>query len=606
MGSAPVPKVVGPITEVQARSSGAVQLTREAYFDLGEVGAWERTQPFSVALWLNPDKESGVPLARMEQGPRYRGWNLYIFEGNIRIQMISDWPMNAFQTTSETKIPVGKWSHVSVTYGGTSNPAGVKMYINGELVKQNNELNALTETMIAPVTTKIGRRTNSDEFEGKVDDVALFEKVLHPDEIKWLAGADPARLILGIPKESRTPDQRRELARLWSMENDGEFREIAKQLDSLKTEREQIEASIPTVMVMQELPAPRKTHLLLRGQYDKPDEEVSPSLPKIFGSLPKGTPSNRLGLAKWIVDKKNPLTARVAVNRLWERFFGMGIVSTSEDFGTRAEFPSHPEMLDWLATEYVRLNWDTKALIKLVLTSATYRQSSAAPQTMYLRDPANRLLARGPRMRLNAEVIRDQALAVSGLLTRTVGGPSVRPYQPAGIWDELAAFGNLRNYKHESGPGLYRRSMYTIWKRTAAPSSMMIFDAPSREICRVSRSRTNTPLQALALLNEVTYIEAARAFAQKILQRGGSSEKSRIEFAFLEALARKPDSNELEILSARLAKNRAKFESDSASVEKLLTQGEFKHDPNLRRAEVAAYTVLASTILNLDEMVTKE
>ncbi len=354
------------------------------------------------------------------------------------------------------------------------------------------------------------------------------------------------------------------------------------------------------------MPKPRDCYVLVRGQYDKHGETVTAGLPAAFPPLPPGAPNNRLGLALWIASPNNPLTARVAVNRFWEKLFGVGIVSTTEDFGTRAEFPSHPELLDWLATEFVRLHWDMKAMLKEMVLSATYRQSSTLTPELARRDPENRLVARGPRFRLTAEAIRDQALAVSGLLVEKIGGPSVRPYQPDGIWDETNVYGNLRNYQHDKGDGLYRRSIYTIWKRTAAPPLMTLFDAPGRETCRVRRARTNTPLQALALLNEETYVEAARVLAQRMLTEGGSTPEARLAYAYRRTLGRLPTPTETKILLAGLQMRLTKYRAEPDAALKLVSTGDSPRDPKLDTAELAAYTLTASILLNLDETITKE
>jgi hypothetical protein len=346
--------------------------------------------------------------------------------------------------------------------------------------------------------------------------------------------------------------------------------------------------------------------VLIRGQYDKPGEKVTAGLPKLFGPMPPGAPMNRLGLAMWMVKADNPFTSRVAVNRFWEKFFGVGIVKTSENFGSQADFPSHPELLDWLATEFVRLGWDMKAIQKEMVMSAAYQQSARVTPELVERDPENRLLARGPRFRLQAEAIRDQAMAIAGLLVEKLGGPSVRPYQPEGIWDEINVYGNLRNYKHDLGEGLYRRSLYTIWKRTSAPPGMTIFDMPSREVCTVKRSRTNTPLQALALLNDVTYVEAARVLAERMIEEGGPTPEARIAWAFKRATARTPDGDEVAVLARGLALRIEKYKASLESAKRLISEGETKPNPRIDPAELAAYTMTANVILNLDEVVTRE
>jgi hypothetical protein len=334
--------------------------------------------------------------------------------------------------------------------------------------------------------------------------------------------------------------------------------------------------------------------------------------------LPEGEPVNRLGLARWLVSGDHPLTARVWVNRTWERLFGYGIVKTSENFGSQAEWPMHPELLDWLAVEFAKPTvlpkvdgqpskpWDMKGMIKFIMMSRAYRQSSSAPEELYLKDPENRLLARGPRFRLTGELVRDQALAVSGLLVNKVGGPSVRPYMPVGVWSETNRYGNLKNYKADTGAGLFRRSMYTIWKRTAAPPSMLLFDAPNREICMPKRSRTNTPLQALALMNEVTYVEAARALAQRMMKEGGDSVESRLTIGFRLVTARTPDADTLKVLKSGFERRKKEFEKEPERAKAFITQGSSKPDPSLAAPELAAYSATASILLNLDRVITKD
>lgn len=387
--------------------------------------------------------------------------------------------------------------------------------------------------------------------------------------------------------------------------------EAKKALDTFKS-------SLPSTMVMKEKAQPKDAFILNRGEYDQPTEKVGRSLPAVLPPLLEGEPVNRLGLARWLVSGEHPLTARVWVNRTWERLFGFGIVKTSENFGSQAEWPMHPELLDWLAVEFAKPTvlpkvagkpsnpWDMKGMIKFLMMSRAYQQSSSAPEELYRKDPENRLLARGPRFRLTGELVRDQALAASGLLIPKIGGPSTRPYMPAGVWSETNRYGNLKNYKADTGEGLYRRSMYTIWKRTAAPPSMLLFDAPNREICMPKRSRTNTPLQALALMNEVTYVEAARALAQRMMKEGGDSVESRLVTGFRLVTARTPDDATLNILKQGFEGRVREFEKDPESAQALIMEGTSKPDPSLPAPELAAYSATASILLNLDRVITKD
>jgi Protein of unknown function (DUF1553) len=356
-------------------------------------------------------------------------------------------------------------------------------------------------------------------------------------------------------------------------------------------------------MVMEDSSQPRETFVLKRGAYDSPGEKVTPGVPAALPRLPQGWPENRLGLARWLVDRANPLTARVTVNRFWQMFFGTALVKTVEDFGSQGEWPIQPQLLDWLATDFMDSGWNMKALLKTILMSATYRQSSRTTPELLQKDPENRLLARGPRLRLSAEMIRDQALFVSGLLVEKTGGPSVKPYQPPGLWQELTGG---KGYEPDKGAGLYRRSLYTYWRRTIAPSSMVTFDSPNRETCSVKEIRTNTPLQALILMNDVTYLEAARKLAERMLKEGGASPPQRIAYAYRLVLARTPKAVELPFLLQAFDHYAARYRDDEKAALEAVRQGESTRDPGLEPKELAAYTAVASMILNLDEVITKE
>jgi hypothetical protein len=330
---------------------------------------------------------------------------------------------------------------------------------------------------------------------------------------------------------------------------------------------------------------------------------VTAGVPEILPQLPPEGPNNRLGLARWLVDRRNPLTARVTVNRFWQSYFGTGIVKTVDDFGAQGEFPVHPELLDWLAVEFMESGWDVKALQKTIVMSATYRQASTTNSELLRRDPGNRLLARGPRFRWGPEVIRDSALAVAGLLVERVGGPSVKPYQPAGLWQEL---GGGSGYKQDKGDGLYRRSLYTYWKRTVAPPFMVNFDSPNREQCTVFENRTDSPLQALDLMNDVTFVEAARKLGERMMVEGGSSAGDRIDYGYRLVLARRPSEAQRRVLLQALGGFQASFRTDGAAARDFLAQGESTALQGLDRAELAAYASVASLLLNLDETITKE
>jgi hypothetical protein len=377
---------------------------------------------------------------------------------------------------------------------------------------------------------------------------------------------------------------------------------IQEKIDGERKKLEQIRSGAPAVMVMEDQPSTRKTFVLDRGLYNKPGAEVAPEVPQVLPALPGGAPRNRLALARWIVAAEHPLTARVTVNRFWAQLFGTGLVKTTEDFGSQGERPSHPQLLDWLATEFIESDWDVKALMRLLVTSATYRQSSRVSPELLQRDPENRLLARGPRFRMPSWMLRDQALAASGLLVERLGGPGVKPYQPPGIWRDFT-FGK-KTYQQDRGEALYRRSLYTFWRRIVAPA--MFFDSATRQTCEVDERRTNTPLHALATMNDVTYVEAARALAQLALQSAGESDRERIRLVYRRVLGRQPKDEEWPILLGSVARLRDEYARDTTAAEQLLAAGESPRDESLDTAEHAAYAAFSLAVLNLDETLTKE
>ncbi|MBS0263275.1 MAG: PSD1 domain-containing protein, partial [Planctomycetes bacterium] len=385
------------------------------------------------------------------------------------------------------------------------------------------------------------------------------------------------------------------------------FDALHQQITAAEQKRKAIDDSIPGTMVSGEMAQKRDAFLLIRGQYDKKGEKVGPGVPAALSPFPKDAPLSRLGLAQWLVAPEHPLTARVNVNRFWQQMFGTGIVKTAEDFGAQGQWPSHPELLDWLSVEFRESGWNVKHLLKLIAMSATYRQSSRTTPELIQRDPANELLARGPRFRLDAEVIRDSALAASGLLVEKIGGRSVKPYQPEGLWEAISFVGsNTGTFKQDSGDSLYRRSLYTFWKRTSPPPSLLTFDAPSREACTVRRSRTNTPLQALVLLNDKQYVEAARKLAERGMSEGGASPADRAVHMFRLATGRRPSAPETSVLLKVYESELAEFQADSEAAGKLLAVGDAPRNAALDVPQLAAWTLVANLVLNLDESVTKE
>ncbi len=434
-----------------------------------------------------------------------------------------------------------------------------------------------------------------EQFRAKVKQPAL------PPEIQKL---------LDIEKDKRTPEQSEQLTRHYIQnvhpDSRAKLAEPLAQQNKLKTQLADLDKAIPATLVMEDRPEPRQAYLLERGQYTEKREAVSSAIPEWLAPPVADAPSNRLGLAQWLVQPNHPLTSRVTVNRYWQQFFGTGLVKTSEDFGVQGEQPSHPELLDWLAMDFIESDWDVKRFLKQIVMSATYQQSSRVTPEKLSTDPENRLLARGPRFRLDAEVIRDQALAISGLLNETIGGKSVKPYQPAGLWKPVGFGGsNTSTFIQDTGDKLFRRSMYTFWKRTVPPPSMATFDAPNRETCQVRRARTNTPLQALVLMNDVQYVEAARKFAERVMTEGGTGVDEHVTFAFRSVLNRHPNAAERQSLTNLFDEYLSTFKSDPESATKLLAVGESQRDDQLNPNELAAWAMVTHLLLNLSETVTK-
>jgi len=417
--------------------------------------------------------------------------------------------------------------------------------------------------------------------------------------------AEAARRLLAKPADQLTKADSQALIKLFADSPEHPRYVATAKVAASKLANDTALSEPVNVMVMKELPKARDAFVLLRGEYDKIGPKVERALFRVLPPMPAGEPNNRLGFARWLVNGQHPLTARVWVNRSWERFFGIGLVKTSENFGSQAEWPSNPALLDWLAVEFVDRNWDMKAMQKLIMTSAAYRRSAAVTPEMLEKDPDNRLLARGPRFRLPAEVIRDQALWTAGLLIDKQGGPSVKPYMPEAVWDDTSVYGDMRNYKADTGEGLWRRSLYTIWKRTAAPPTMLLFDSAGREVCTVKRSRSNTPMQALSLLNEVTFVEAARKLAEQSLRQPGDKD-AKLAWTFRKVVRRDATPAELAVLRKGLDKRLATYAADATLAPKLLAQGLSPAATDLDRNQLAAWTATANILLNLDETVTHE
>jgi hypothetical protein len=572
--------------------------------------------PFTVAAWINPSSATGaiVTKAKDVAAPDNVGHALVLKDGKIQYLYVGEYS-NAIRVQAETAIGLNQWHHVTLTYDGSRWASGVKIYVDGKQAKLAILEDDLNYNQDVPTREllRIGAGGGpGNRFQGGIDEVRIYNRPVSAIEAAVLAEPTPVNEIGAIAPKDRNAAQADKI-RDYFLERAAPqaMREAWAQVLDAAGRRDAFATSLPTVMVMQDMPTPRESHVLIRGAYDRPGEKVAPALPGVLTPpSPSAYPPNRLGLARWLVDPSNPLLARVTVNRFWQQYFGTGIVKTVEDFGSQGEPPSHPELLDWLATQFVQSAWDVKALQKTIVMSATYQQSSKVSPALLEKDPANRLLARGPDVRLTAEMIRDQALSIAGLLVDRIGGPSVKPYQPEGLWNEVGSEkGNGENgngYVQDHGENLYRRSLYTFWKRTVPPPSMANFDASSRESHVVRVNATDTPLQALDLMNDVTYLEAARAFAQRVMHEGGSSPQERISYALRLATAHRPTIAESAILNEAFTHDLRKYQADPGAALKYVSYGESPRDERLNVSELAAYTSVANLVLNLNRTIVKD
>jgi mono/diheme cytochrome c family protein len=604
-----VPLIAGAKWQPGHVAAKSLQAGQAGAIEIADAGDFDKNQPFTAATWAKlPSRASGAIVARMGAGGEYRGWDLFVQGDRLTSHIIHHWDKNdAIKVVSEKPFDVAKWHHFAVTYDGSAKAAGVKLYVDGELQPVKVERDGLKGTTRAPVPLKVGQRDKSEPLKNVMtQDLRLYARALSADELKNLATAPRLATIVAKPADKRSDAERNELFDWWLASNDQPTRELNVKRDSLEAEQNVIKARSPVTLVMEDRPEPAKAYILFRGEYDKRRDEVAADTPKSMPPFPKDAPRNRLGLAQWLLRPENPFTARVTVNRFWQEIFGTGLVKTTEDLGIMGEMPSHPELLDWLAVEFRESGWDVKRLFKLIVTSSAYRQAAVLTPEKLEKDPENRLISRGPRFRLEAEALRDEALAASGLLVRKIGGPSVKPYQPPGVWEAVAMpESNTKSYKPDADEGLYRRSVYTFWKRAAPPASMEILNAPSREVCTVRRERTDTPLQALVTLNDPQFFEAARVLAQKALQTGGPTFESRLNWMSQRLIARPMRSEEIGVARGALNDLLAYYKSNVEDAKKLLSVGESKRDEKLDPAEHAAWTMLANQLMNLDEVLNK-
>ena len=600
---------VSSLKEGHGKHNTGVKLVASRTYDTESFTEFDHKSKFTFTAWLKPETENtgGAVFAKMDVAKSHRGYDFWMQGGKPGMHLINTWPKNAVKVVAKQQLPVGKWSHVAISYDGGGKPESVKIYIDGKPVEHTTEgAGKLTATMKNDVPFRLGGRSSGGSYRGSVDDIHIYDRALSAKEISWTM-----RDLVGEARETlaakRTPPLKKIVENSVLNQSASYLSKVSSERDA-ERERTQLLSGKATSMVMKDNPPDqmRTTYILDRGQYDSPreDEAISPGTPAILPPMPEDAPANRLGLARWLFADEHPLTSRVAVNQLWQLFMGHGIVRTPADFGAQGEFPTHPKLLDWLAVDFRESGWDTKRMIRQIVTSNTYRQSSdLGPQDLE-HDPDNRLLGRASRPRLPAEMIRDNALAVSGLLVEQSGGPGVKPYQPPGLWAEVGLGGNPK-FVQDKGDKLFRRTLYTYWKRSAPPPAMVIFDAPNRETCVIQRPITNTPLQALALMNDVQMIEASRHFAERVLKEGGDSDEAKASWAFELATAREPGSGELPELLDVYRAGIEKFGNEDEKATALLNAGDSERDESLPKDQHAAWTVVASMLLNLDETMTR-
>ena len=554
----------------------------------------------TVAFWVRTaeDHPRAVVFANTTSyDANYNGFELLLEDGHLRWSAMREFPGNAISVRTEAEIETGRWTHVAVTYDGSRRAAGMRIYLDGSPAATEVVRDKLTRDF--RVTDKISFGARSRDFglrAGAYDEIHVFRRAITPIEVAQLCdGETLGRLQCS---EVLTGEQRGQLREYFRSVLDPVARRLADEVHQSRVAWRETLAPVREISVMEELEEPRPAYVLDRGAYDSPLDRVDRVTPAALPPMPNGASNDRLGLARWLTDDCHPLTSRVLMNRLWQEFFGHGIVETSENFGLQGEWPSHPELLDWLARDFVDGGWDYKRMCRQIVLSATYRQDSQVSAERRAADPDNRLLARGPSRRLTAEMLRDSALAYGGLLARDLGGPPVKPYQPPGaMWRSLNNF--LPEYQHDQGAALHRRSAYSFWRRTTTAPNMMAFDTPSREVCTVRRQTTNTPLQPLVLLNDPQFVEAARGLAARMLRSGLTGEEG-LRWMFREVTSREATEDELAVLVELYDEQLASYRTDLSAAESLRVVGQWRGDAELPAAELAAATSLASAILNCD------
>ena len=587
---------------VPGHSGNAVQFTGDDSVDL-PFGNFKREEPFSVSLWLKtPDmKERAVVFHRSRAwtDAASRGYELLLEDGRLKWSLIHFWPGNAISIAAKSPLPVNEWVHVVVSSDGSSRAAGLTIRINGELADVDVVKDKLTREITGGGGDNIalGERFRDRGFRGgMIDDFRVFSRRLSDVEALAIFDESAAIGLTKLPADQLNANQRAMLLDHFLSSADDVSAEHRKRLQTARAALGQFNDGLKEIMVMRELPQPKKAYVLFRGEYTQRREEVFAGTPAVLPPFPADAPMNRLGLAQWLIDPQHPLTARVTVNRVWQSIFGYGLVKTAEDFGSQGTRPLYPDVLDSLALQLIESGWDMKQLVRTIVLTKTYRQGSIADEKTMVDDPGNDWLARGPRFRLSAEMIRDNALAAAGLLKQTMGGPPVNPYEMTEAFKPAAASG---------GDNVYRRSIYTNWRRTGPPPAMIAFDAPRRAVCAAKRERTESPLQALVLLNGIQYVEAARVLGETLHRNASGDVSAMIEQGCLRCLSRKPSERETEILTQLYNEQLEHFRRHPTDADELLKIGQAPHDASISAIEAAAATIMAQALLNHDECVMK-
>jgi hypothetical protein len=589
---------------------GKAPVISDAPVDLGDLGSFARGESVTYGGFIRIEgTPTGAVVARMNPAENFRGWDIYLQGGRAATHVIDTWESTATKIVAPQPLTSGQWHHVMVTFNG-SQPSDktCTIYIDGKAVGSQASHSTVGPNIQVGVPLRLGSRHNNDsKLNGKValQDFRFYRRLLSPQEIAALAQNSVLQHIASLPAEQRTKAQLDSLLQYYLTNLDAPSQQLRDKVAALKAEQATLKGRGSVSLVMAEKPGEPFAHVLTRGVYSDKADKVAPTTPAVLPPMAADAPKNRLGLARWLSDPANPLPARVTMNRAWYYLFGTGIVESNDDFGIMGARPSHPKLLDWLAAEFVDSKWNYRHMVKLMVTSAAYRQSGAVSPEKLEKDPSNRLISRGPRYRMDAEVIRDSALAAAGLLSPKAGGPPVKPYQPEGIWEAVAMKeSNTRFYKQDHGEALYRRSLYTFWKRTAPHPAMEILNAPSREVFCVRRDRTNTPLQAFVTLNDPQFIEASRSLAEHAM-KASADPLARLDFISRRLISRTLSEDERKLVLGTHAIALETYKADAKQAQALVANGETKADPALDVAELAAWTLVSSQLLNLDETLNK-